>query len=87
MGTKRRAWKLGTVPLIPMQPPARRYGVLLLVQRDKENWKIDGRMQGLPAMVERLKCNAMKLGRKHNKVMRIEVIKLLASPGQSAEKH
>jgi hypothetical protein len=60
-----------------MQPPERRYGVLLLVRRDKRVWQIKGRDSDLRLLVEHLSSRAKSLERDTEKTMCVEVIDLL----------
>jgi hypothetical protein len=63
-----------------MQPPDRRYGILLLVRRDKLAWEIDGRRSDLGGLLTYLRRKVEILHRDTDKAIHLESIDLLFSP-------
>lgn len=59
-----------------MQPPDQRYGVLLLVRRDKTSWRIGKKTSNLDAVVEHLRAHAAEVGQEHGKEIHVAVIDL-----------
>jgi hypothetical protein len=66
-----------------MQPPERRCGVLLLVRRERERWKVRGRWRGLGELVSALQEFASVVGHRNGKTIVVEVVDLLAKSGSS----
>jgi hypothetical protein len=66
-----------------MQPPDRRYGVLLLVRRDERRWRLAGKEVELEVLVEHLRSHAQSFGTRHGKILSVAVIDLLARPAGS----
>jgi len=68
-----------------MQPVDRRYGVLLLVRREKKSWKIDGKRASFAELKEGVQQRANALADARAKVVRIETIDLLSLPADRAK--
>lgn len=65
-----------------MQPPDRRYGVLLLARLGTRSWTVDDRSVDLAGVVDALRKQAKAIGAEHGKVIHVEVIDMLHKPGQ-----
>lgn len=65
-----------------MLPPERRFGILLLVRRDKTNWHTEGKRLPLRSVETRLQKHANGLGLQFGKEIKVAVIDLLASPSK-----
>ena len=69
-----------------MQPPERRCGVLLLVRRERERWRIHNRWGDLHELRSALQKHAREISQQYGKTIVVEVIDLLAKSGSSSHR-
>lgn len=62
-----------------MLPTERKFGVLLLVRREKKTWRINNRAVNLKELVEALQADARAIASRAGKVIAVEVIDLRPS--------
>jgi hypothetical protein len=64
-----------------MQPRDVRYGILLAVRSTKTKWKLGHKSGGFLDLKQALRAHASEVGARHDKVIRLETIDLVARPG------